>query len=185
MKSHWPVALKHPPHQFGAGKERNMGDSERSEAFGVDPEASMASGDAAELAQLRPEAREVSEELEQAAGSQGGTRSARDVHQLEARIASLAARNSKLMETLKEARQQLLALREEVDRLGQPPSGYGVLLFTHEDETVDVFTSGRKMRLTCSPNIDLASLRKGQTVRLNEALTVVEAGKFESVGEIS
>lgn len=89
------------------------------------------------------------------------------------------------METLKEARQQLLALREEVDRLGQPPSGYGVLLATHDDDTVDVFTSGRKMRLTCSPNIDAASLKKGQTVRLNEALTVVEAGTFEAVGEIS
>ena len=89
------------------------------------------------------------------------------------------------METLKEARQQLLALREEVDRLGQPPSGYGVLLGTQDDDTVDVFTSGRKMRLTCSPNIDVKSLKKGQTVRLNEALTVVEAGNFESVGEIS
>lgn len=41
------------------------------------------------------------------------------------------------------------------------------------------------MRLTCSPNIDAASLKKGQTVRLNEALTVVEAGTFEAVGEIS
>ena len=89
-----------------------------------------------------------------AAASHGSARSARDVHQLEARIDSLASRNSKLMETLKEARQQLLALREEVDRLGQPPSGYGVLLFAHDDETVDVFTSGRKMRLTCSPNIE-------------------------------
>ena len=94
-------------------------------------------------------------------------------------------RNAKLMETLKEARQQLLALREEVDRLGQPPSGYGVLLGVHEDDTVDVFTSGRKMRLTCSPNIDTKDLKQGQTVRLNEALTVVEAGNFESVGEIS
>jgi proteasome-associated ATPase len=112
-------------------------------------------------------------------------RSARDVHQLEARIDSLAARNAKLMDTLKEARQQLLALREEVDRLGQPPSGYGVLLTSHDDDTVDVFTSGRKMRLTCSPNIDVKSLKQGQTVRLNEALTVVEAGNYEAVGEIS
>jgi proteasome-associated ATPase len=145
----------------------------------------MSSGDAAELEQLRREAAVLREQLEHAAGSHGGTRSARDVHQLEARIDSLAARNSKLMETLKEARQQLLALREEVDRLGQPPSGYGVLLGAHEDDTVDVFTSGRKMRLTCSPNIDVTALRKGQTVRLNEALTVVEAGTYESVGEIS
>ncbi|OBJ12512.1 proteasome ATPase [Mycobacterium colombiense] len=162
-----------------------MGSSERSDAFGTPLESDMSSGDEAELEQLRREAAMLREQLEHAAGSHGGARSARDVHQLEARIDSLASRNSKLMETLKEARQQLLALREEVDRLGQPPSGYGVLLATHEDDTVDVFTSGRKMRLTCSPNIEVPLLRKGQTVRLNEALTVVEAGTYESVGEIS
>ncbi|MBJ8345604.1 proteasome ATPase [Antrihabitans sp. YC2-6] len=105
--------------------------------------------------------------------------------ELETRVDSLTIRNTKLMDTLKEARQQLVALREEVDRLGQPPSGYGVLLSVHEDETVDVFTSGRKMRLTCSPNIDTETLNLGQTVRLNEALTVVEAGKYERVGEIT
>jgi proteasome-associated ATPase len=158
-----------------------MSESERSDAFGTP----MSSDDAAELEELRREAAALREQLEGAVGAQGGLRSARDVHQLEARIDSLAARNAKLMETLKEARQQLLALREEVDRLGQPPSGYGVLLSVQDDETVDVFTSGRKMRLTCSPNIDVRSLKKGQTVRLNEALTVVEAGHFEAVGEIS
>lgn len=104
--------------------------------------------------------------------------------ELEARIDSLTIRNTKLMDTLKEARQQLVALREEVDRLGQPPSGYGILIGVYEDHTVDVFTSGRKMRLTCSPNIDTATLAYGQTVRLNEALTVVEAGIFDAVGEI-
>ncbi len=145
----------------------------------------LSSEDAAELEQLRREASILREQLENTIGAGGTSRSARDVHQLEARIDSLAARNAKLMDTLKEARQQLLALREEVDRLGQPPSGYGVLLGSHDDDTVDVFTSGRKMRLTCSPNIDVKSLKKGQTVRLNEALTVVEAGHFEAVGEIS
>ncbi|TXI55449.1 proteasome ATPase, partial [Mycolicibacterium mageritense] len=162
--------------------ERSEGFSEGSASFGSGP---MSSEDAAELEALRREAAVLREQLENAVGPQSGLRSARDVHQLEARIDSLAARNAKLMDTLKEARQQLLALREEVDRLGQPPSGYGVLLATHEDDTVDVFTSGRKMRLTCSPNIETASLKQGQTVRLNEALTVVEAGSFEAVGEIS
>jgi len=157
-----------------------MSESERS-----DLGTPMSSDDAAELEELRREAAALREQLETTLSAQGGLRSARDIHQLEARIDSLAARNAKLMETLKEARQQLLALREEVDRLGQPPSGYGVLLSVQEDDTVDVFTSGRKMRLTCSPNIDAQSLKKGQTVRLNEALTVVEAGHFESVGEIS
>ena len=161
-----------------------MGEFER-EAFGNPREPDLSSEDAAELEELRREAAILREQLDNAAGSHSAARNPRDVHQLEGRIDSLASRNSKLMETLKEARQQLLALREEVDRLGQPPSGYGVLLGTHDDDTVDVFTSGRKMRLTCSPNIDLKSLKKGQTVRLNEALTVVEAGHFESVGEIS
>jgi proteasome-associated ATPase len=133
------------------------------------------------LEHLRREAALLREQLNSVSG---GHRS-REVQQLEARIDSLGARNAKLMDTLKEARQQLLALREEVDRLGQPPSGYGVMLGAYEDDTVDVFTSGRKMRLTCSPNIDVTEIKKGQTVRLNEALTVVEAGTFEAVGEIS
>lgn len=157
-----------------------MGESGR-DAFG-DPRINpLSSDDAAELEELRREAATLRDRLEAA----GGPRGAREVHQLEARLDSLTSRNAKLMETLKEARQQLLVLREEVDRLGKPPSGYGVLLGAHDDDTVDVFTSGRKMRLTCSPNIEVAGLKKGQTVRLNEALTVVEAGTFESVGEIS
>ncbi|MGV7637517.1 proteasome ATPase, partial [Mycobacterium kansasii] len=72
---------------------------------------------------------------------------------LRERVDALTTRNAKLLETLRDARNQLLTLREEVERLGQPPSGYGVLLGTFEDDTVDVFTSGRKMRLTCSPNL--------------------------------
>ena len=120
----------------------------------------MSSDDAAELEELRREAAGLRERLEQAVGPNSGLRSARDVHQLETRVDSLTARNAKLMDTLKEARQQLLALREEVDRLGQPPSGYGVLLLAHEDDTVDVFTSGRKMRLACSPNIETRDLKQ-------------------------
>ncbi|MGW0045053.1 proteasome ATPase [Rhodococcus sp. NPDC003348] len=129
----------------------------------------------AELEALKLEAAALRRQLAQ---------SPEQVRELESRVDSLSIRNSKLMDTLKEARQQLIALREEVDRLGQPPSGYGVLILAHDDQTVDVFTSGRKMRLTCSPNIDTEELKPGQTVRLNEALTVVEAGSFERIGEI-
>ncbi|WP_187764786.1 proteasome ATPase [Saccharopolyspora spinosa] len=100
------------------------------------------------------------------------------------RVSQLTERNAKLTETLKEARGQLMALREEVDRLAQPPSGYGVFLNRYEDSTVDVFTSGRKMRVAVSPNVETEELRLGQSVRLNEALTVVEAGAFEQTGEV-
>jgi len=155
-----------------------MSESHRSQPLGAHDDGD----DAGELEQLRREAARLREQLHNSAE---GQRSPREVQQLEARIDSLASRNAKLMDTLKDARQQLLALREEVDRLGQPPSGYGVLLGSHDDNTVDVFTSGRKMRLTCSPNLDVSAMKKGQTLRLNEALTVVEAGNFEAVGEIS
>src|ERR1044072_7748681 len=80
------------------------------------------------------------------------------------RVSQLTERNAKLVETLREARSQLLALREEVDRLAQPPSGYGIELAGHEDGTVDVFTAGRKMRVSVSPAVEISSLRRGQAL---------------------
>ncbi|HEX6339556.1 proteasome ATPase [Umezawaea sp.] len=100
------------------------------------------------------------------------------------RVSQLTERNTKLIDTLREARGQLLALREEVDRLAQPPSGYGVFLEQFEDGTVDVFTSGRRMRVSVSPAVESPTLVRGQSVRLNEALTVVEGGSFEQTGEV-
>jgi proteasome-associated ATPase len=101
-----------------------------------------------------------------------------------ARVTQLTERNAKLIDTLKDARNQLMALREEVDRLAQPPSGYGVFISAHEDGTVDVFTAGRKMRVAVSPTVQVEDLNRGQSVRLNEALTVVEAGRYETTGEV-
>src|ERR1700683_2690043 len=141
-RTNWksPVALGYPPHHRpGAGKERTMGEFER-EAFGDPREPDLSSEDAAELEELRREAAILREQLDNAAGWHSAARRPRDVHQLEARIDSLASRNSKLMETLKEARQQLLALREEVDRLRQRPRGFGVLLSAHGGETGGVVT---------------------------------------------
>jgi proteasome-associated ATPase len=119
------------------------------------------------------------------------TESPRSVHLLEERLAdaqtSLAGvtgQNERLVTTLKEAREQIIALREEVDRLAQPPSGYGVFLARHDDGTVDVFTGGRKLRVTVSPAVEGEELRKGQEVMLNEALNVVRALAFERQGEV-
>jgi proteasome-associated ATPase len=102
----------------------------------------------------------------------------------QSRIAALTERNEKLAGTLREARDQVVALKEEVDRLAQPPSGYGVFLVRYEDGTVDVFTGGRKLRVAVSPNVDVEKLRRGQEVMLNEALNVVQAREFERAGEV-
>ncbi|HZY76394.1 MAG TPA: proteasome ATPase [Jatrophihabitantaceae bacterium] len=102
----------------------------------------------------------------------------------QARVAALSDRNDRLAETLREARDQMVALKEEIDRLAQPPSGYGVFLEAFEDGTVNIFTSGRKLRVAVSPEVPVESLQHGQEVMLNEAMNVVAALGFERAGEI-
>jgi proteasome-associated ATPase len=99
-------------------------------------------------------------------------------------LAAVTAQNERLAQTLREARDQILTLKEEVDRLAQPPSGFGVFLQRNEDESIDVFTGGRKLRVQVSPTVEVEGLRKGQEVMLNEALNVVAALDYEQVGEV-
>ncbi|MDX6333583.1 MAG: proteasome-associated ATPase [Streptosporangiaceae bacterium] len=106
------------------------------------------------------------------------------LRETEASLASVTGQNERLADTLREARDQIVALKEEVDRLAQPPSGFGVFLEACEDGTADVFTGGRKMRVSVSPAVELERLRPGQEVVLNEALNVVIAQGYETVGEV-
>ncbi|MFH8341442.1 proteasome ATPase [Streptomyces sp. AM6-12] len=104
--------------------------------------------------------------------------------ELQTNLAGVSAQNERLANTLREARDQIVALKEEVDRLAQPPAGFGVFLQANEDGTADIFTGGRKLRVNVSPSVDLDDMRRGQEVMLNEALNVVEAMAFERVGDI-
>src|SRR5580698_3910034 len=106
------------------------------------------------------------------------------LREAEANLASITGQNERLTGTLRDARDQIVALKEEVDRLAQPPSGFGVFLQAGPDSSADVFTGGRKMRVSVSPSIDLGGLRPGQEVVLNEALNVVIAQGFETIGEV-
>ncbi|MDA8321760.1 MAG: proteasome ATPase [Actinomycetota bacterium] len=104
--------------------------------------------------------------------------------QTESALASVTGQNERLAATLREARDQIVALKEEVDRLAQPPNGFGIFLGANEDGSADVFTGGRKMRVTVSPSIEINGLRPGQELVLNEALNVVVALGYETVGEV-
>ncbi|MCB8956800.1 MAG: proteasome ATPase [Nocardioides sp.] len=99
-------------------------------------------------------------------------------------LAGLTSQNERLAQTLREARDQIMKLKEEVDRLAQPPAGFGTFLARNEDDSIDVFTGGRKLRVNVSPSVDLDTLRRGQEVMLNEALNVVAAMEYEEVGEV-
>ncbi|MCO6007776.1 proteasome ATPase [Actinoallomurus purpureus] len=106
------------------------------------------------------------------------------LHEAQASLAAVTGQNERLVATLKEAREQIIALKEEVDRLAQPPSAFGTFLAAREDGTVDIFTGGRKLRVNVSPGIEIDELQRGQEVMLNEALNVVAALEFETQGEV-
>jgi proteasome-associated ATPase len=99
-------------------------------------------------------------------------------------LAQAVSQNEKLSATLREAREHIGALREEVEKLTMPPSAYGTFLEVNDDGTVDVFTAGRKMRVALHPELDVDELRRGQEVVLNESLNVVLARGHEVAGEV-
>jgi proteasome-associated ATPase len=99
-------------------------------------------------------------------------------------LAQAVSQNEKLTYTLREARDHIAALREEVEKLTQPPSAYGTLLGRNDDGTVDVFSGGRKMRVSVHPDLDDETLSRGLEVVLNESLNVVLARSSELSGEV-
>ena len=105
---------------------------------------------------------------------------------LEARsdLSRALSQNEKLAGTLQAEKERIEGLREEVEKLSQPPASFGVYLGTNEDGSVDVFTAGRKMRVNVSPDLEIDRLRKGAQVILNEALNVVEVLLPDRAGEV-
>ncbi|MBA2313539.1 MAG: proteasome ATPase, partial [Actinobacteria bacterium] len=141
-----------------------------------------------EVQELRGQLKLLEEEL---ALSRRRTDAApRQIHLLERQIAEAHAElemardnNERLASTLRDARDQLTALKEEVEKLTQPPSSYGIFLEPHED-SADVFTNGRKLRVHVSPEVQMGEIKRGQEVMLNEALNVIGIRDFEIQGEV-
>jgi proteasome-associated ATPase len=95
-----------------------------------------------------------------------------------------ASREEVLTAALRDARNEIAALREEVDKLCAPPSSYGVYLSANKDGTVNVLSQGRKVKVNTHPTVEVESLRPGQELILNEGLNVVEAAGYEVQGEV-
>jgi proteasome-associated ATPase len=154
-----------------------------------DPEQSPNADEALEAGELRRQIQFLEEET--ALLRRRLQDSPRQVRVLEERLletkgqlAQALSQNERLAATLREAREQILALKEEVEKLTAPPSGYGVFLSVNDDGTVNISSGGRKLRVNVHPQIDPKSLQLGQEVMLNEALNIVEACSFEVQGEV-
>ncbi len=100
------------------------------------------------------------------------------------RMYRIQQQNEKLVNALNQARERIEALKEEVEKLTAPPASYGILYGFNDDGTVNILTSGRKMKVNLHPDIDVNKLRKGQEVVLNEAMNAIEVKGYEVHGEV-
>ena len=99
-------------------------------------------------------------------------------------LAKAMGQNQKLADTLRAEKDKIEALAQEVEKLSQPPASFGVFLGRNDDGTIDVFTSGRKMRVNAAPEIDGARFVPGTQVILNDAMNVVEVLEPDRQGEV-
>jgi proteasome-associated ATPase len=118
---------------------------------------------------------------------------------LDRQLASATQNNSKLVAMLETAKSEIMKLRSALENDGEPPYSFGTILtlnparatsgantantaVTHE--SVDIYASGRKMRVGLSPLLRMNDLGVGQEVLLNESFTIIAALGIEQVGEL-
>ena len=167
------IAVDEQPESRGDGAEVPLSDA---------PDFLERQTQRAELAELEEEVRVLRRRLQDAP---------KRVRTLEERLletkgqlARAVSQNEKLSYTLREAREHIGALREEVEKLTKPPSAYGTYLGMNDDGTIDVYSSGRKMRVSAHPELEVDELDRGAEVVLNESFNVVMARDYDSTGEI-
>jgi proteasome-associated ATPase len=106
------------------------------------------------------------------------------MRQLHVRIDELAASNQQLSKTLVDAREQLVTLYEEVERLSSPPNSHGIFIAHSDDGLVLVSVNGRKMRVALSPEVDVDALYAGLEVVLNDSMNVIGISSYADHGEL-
>ena len=100
-------------------------------------------------------------------------------------LAKAMGQNQKLADALRGERDRIEALAQEVEKLSQPPSTFGVFLRINDDGSMDIVTAGRKMRVLPAPDVDTAKIPAGAQVILNESLNVVEVLEPDRAGEVA
>ena len=101
-------------------------------------------------------------------------------------LSILEQKNAHLGAALTQVRQELLRLREQLKHVNQPPLALGVF---HRGDTdarsVEVYVSGRLMRLAVATQVDITSFSPGQHVLIDDKMVVVGVGEYSRVGELA
>lgn len=128
-----------------------------------------------------------------------------EIEQLRSRLSELPSRTRELEEKLlatkgqlsqaemqrdrltgavRDLRDQVEALRQEVSVLSQPPSNYGVLVDSNDDGTYDIMSNGRKLRVRLSPDVNADEVHRGCEVLLNDNQNIILVRRSDVVGEV-
>ena len=108
----------------------------------------------------------------------------RRIIELRAEISQSHENNERLASALKAARDHLVALRAEVEKLAEPPGSYGVVVGLNDDGSIDVMVAGKKIRTVSQPSIDRGSLEIGKEVLLNDSFVAVSVRPSHGQGEV-
>jgi len=106
------------------------------------------------------------------------------VIELKGELAGSISRNERLSGTLREAKEQIESLRDDIERLTATPNTYGVVLLQNDDGSFDVLSTGRKFRVTVGPDVDPADVVAGAEVTLNESMVIIGVRSPDTVGDI-
>ena len=114
----------------------------------------------------------------------GGQMNDTPIAQLRGELAAQRDHNARLIATLRDAREQIVTLKAEIDKLSEPPSTFASFIQPNDDGTVDVMANGRKLRVSVSPNLNREDLLPGRELVLNESMNIIALRDYERVGEI-
>ena len=78
--------------------------------------------------------------------------------ELREETAGLAAQNERLVASLHKAREQIMQLREDLERIADPPNPYAIFLERLDGSTINILHNGRKLRIVAAPSVDLDAL---------------------------
>ncbi|GAB3555038.1 proteasome ATPase [Arthrobacter tumbae] len=117
---------------------------------------------------------------------------------IDRQLASATQNNSKLVSALEAARTEIVRLKAALEKEGAAPFSFATVIEVNarissddangaqaaEQDSADIFQSGRKLRVAVSPLVSVDQLMPGQEVLLNESLTIVAGLSFERAGEL-
>src|SRR5207247_7046296 len=86
----------------------------------------------------------------------------RRLHQARHQLEQTNRQNERLTDALQDAKAQIEAMQAEVEKLTAPPSTYGIFTSVTKDQTVNVYVSGRKLKVNLHPAINVKTFHKGQ-----------------------